>query len=30
MAAMAVERWQRREFSPLDLDALPAYRPSRR
>ncbi len=24
MAAMAVERWRREEFSPLDLDAVPA------
>jgi N6-L-threonylcarbamoyladenine synthase len=23
MAAMAVERWRREEFSPLDLDAIP-------
>jgi N6-L-threonylcarbamoyladenine synthase len=25
MAAMAVEKWRRQEFAPLDLDALPAY-----
>jgi N6-L-threonylcarbamoyladenine synthase len=27
MAAMAVEKWRRQEFAPLDLDALPAYTP---
>ena len=25
MAAMAVEKWRRRELAPLDLDAVPAY-----
>jgi N6-L-threonylcarbamoyladenine synthase len=25
MAAMAVEKWRRRDFAPLDLDAVPAY-----
>jgi N6-L-threonylcarbamoyladenine synthase len=25
MAAVAVEKWRRREFAPLDLDAVPAY-----
>jgi N6-L-threonylcarbamoyladenine synthase len=25
MAALAVEKWRRREWAPLDLDALPAY-----
>jgi N6-L-threonylcarbamoyladenine synthase len=25
MAAQAVERWRRQDFSPLDLDAVPAY-----
>ncbi len=25
MAALAVEKWQRQQFAPLDLDALPAY-----
>jgi N6-L-threonylcarbamoyladenine synthase len=25
MAAMAVEKWRRRDFAPLDLDAAPAY-----
>ncbi|MBL8794429.1 MAG: tRNA (adenosine(37)-N6)-threonylcarbamoyltransferase complex transferase subunit TsaD [Planctomycetia bacterium] len=25
MAAQAVEKWRRQEFSPLDLDAVPAY-----
>jgi N6-L-threonylcarbamoyladenine synthase len=29
MAAMAVERWRLGQFSPLDLDALPAYQPVR-
>jgi N6-L-threonylcarbamoyladenine synthase len=23
MAALAVERWQRQDFAPLDLDAIP-------
>ncbi|HXG12299.1 MAG TPA: tRNA (adenosine(37)-N6)-threonylcarbamoyltransferase complex transferase subunit TsaD, partial [Gemmataceae bacterium] len=25
MAALAVEKWRRRQFAPLDLDAVPAY-----
>ena len=25
MAAMAVERWQKQEWAPLDLDAVPTY-----
>jgi N6-L-threonylcarbamoyladenine synthase len=25
MAALAVEKWRRQEFAPLDLDAIPAY-----
>jgi N6-L-threonylcarbamoyladenine synthase len=27
MAAMAVEKWRRQEWAPLDLDAIPAYTP---
>jgi N6-L-threonylcarbamoyladenine synthase len=27
MAAQAVERWRRQDFSPLDIDAVPAYQP---
>jgi N6-L-threonylcarbamoyladenine synthase len=30
MAAVAVEKWRRRELAPLDLDAVPAYAPSAR
>jgi N6-L-threonylcarbamoyladenine synthase len=26
MAAVAVEKWRRQEWAPLDLDAIPAYR----
>ncbi len=26
MAAVAVEKWRRREWAPLDLDAVPSYR----
>jgi N6-L-threonylcarbamoyladenine synthase len=26
MAALAVEKWRRQEFAPLDLDAVPGYR----
>jgi N6-L-threonylcarbamoyladenine synthase len=26
MAALAVEKWRRRDWAPLDLDAVPAYR----
>ena len=25
MAASAVEKWQRQQFAPLDLDATPVY-----
>jgi len=25
MAAVAVEKWRRRMFAPLDLDAVPTY-----
>jgi len=28
MAALAVEKWRRQEWAPLDLDALPAYVPA--
>lgn len=28
MAAVAVEKWRRQEWAPLDLDAIPAYAPS--
>jgi N6-L-threonylcarbamoyladenine synthase len=28
MAALAVEKWRRQEWAPLDLDALPAYAPA--
>jgi N6-L-threonylcarbamoyladenine synthase len=29
MAAMAVEKWRAGDFAPLDLDAVPTYRPGR-
>jgi N6-L-threonylcarbamoyladenine synthase len=29
MAASAVEKWRRREWAPLDLDAIPTYTPPR-
>jgi N6-L-threonylcarbamoyladenine synthase len=29
MAALAVEKWQRQEYAPLDLDAVPAYSSAR-
>ena len=25
MAALAVEKWRRQEWAPMDLDAVPAY-----
>jgi N6-L-threonylcarbamoyladenine synthase len=28
MAALAVEKWGRQEWAPLDLDAIPAYVPT--
>jgi N6-L-threonylcarbamoyladenine synthase len=28
MAAVAVEKWRRREFAPLDLDAVPSWTPA--
>jgi N6-L-threonylcarbamoyladenine synthase len=28
MAAVAVEKWRRRDFAPLDLDAVPAWMPA--
>jgi N6-L-threonylcarbamoyladenine synthase len=28
MAAVAVEKWHRQDWAPLDLDAIPAYAPS--
>jgi N6-L-threonylcarbamoyladenine synthase len=28
MAAMAVEKWRRQEWAPLDLDAIPCYQPT--
>ena len=29
MAALAVEKWRQQQFAPLDLDAIPAYTPTR-
>jgi N6-L-threonylcarbamoyladenine synthase len=26
MAALAVEKWRRQQWAPLDLDAVPNYR----